>query len=67
MKELIPKSKDYKKWLRRKLLQNWIYAKHYVDSAVKIAYSILKSRKKNYLIRKKPKVKGKFVRVLAFT
>ena len=63
----LPQSKEFKKSLRDKLLQNWPFAKHYVDSAIKTAYSILDSWRKNYLKgrrrRKKPLVKRKFVRV----
>jgi len=48
-------------------LKGWTYASHYVDSAIKVAYSILKSWKKNYLKgereRKKPTVKRLFARV----
>jgi len=62
-----PKTNEFKRELRNKLLQNWVFAKHYVDSAIKTAYSILESWRKNYLKgrrkRKKPVVKRKFVRV----
>ncbi|SEV84239.1 transposase [Thermococcus thioreducens] len=62
-----PKSSEFKRELRNKLLQNWSFAKHYVDSAIKTAYSILESWRQNYLKgrrkRKKPVVKRKFVRV----
>jgi len=63
---LIPKSKEFKRSLRNCLLKNWNYASHYVDSAIKTAYSILNSWKRNYLKgrrRVKPVVKRKFVRV----
>lgn len=63
----IPKSRDFKRNLRNKLLKDWSYASHYVDSAIKTAYSILNSWRKNYLRgkrgRNKPTVKRKFVRV----
>jgi len=39
---VIPKEKRFEKQLRNKLLQSWDYAKHYIDSAVKVAYSISK-------------------------
>jgi len=62
-----PKSNEFKRELRNKLLENWSFAKHYVDSAIKTAYSILESWRQNYLKgrrkRKKPTVKRKFVRV----
>jgi len=62
-----PKSNEFKRELRDKLLKDWSFAKHYVDSAIKTAYSILESWRQNYLKgrrkRKKPIVKRKFVRV----
>lgn len=64
---IIPKSKEFKRNLRNFLLQNWDYASHYVDSAIRTAYSILNSWKRNYLKgrgrRVKPTIKRKFVRV----
>jgi len=45
----------------------WNYASHYVDSAIKVAYSILKSWRRNYVKgerkREKPVVKRLFMRV----
>jgi len=62
-----PKSNEFKRKLRNKLLDGWHFAKHYVDSAMKTAYSILKSRRQNYMRGKRRKkkhvVKRKFVRV----
>ncbi|NJE12088.1 transposase [Thermococcus sp. LS2] len=62
-----PKSNEFKRELRNELLKNWPFAKHYVDSAIKTAYSILESWRQNYLKgrrrRKKPIVNRKFVRV----
>jgi len=64
---LIPKTREFKNWLRNELLKDWVYASHYVDSAIKVAYSILKSWKRNYVNgkrkREKPTVKRLFVRV----
>ncbi|MEM0042174.1 MAG: hypothetical protein QXU23_07025 [Candidatus Korarchaeum sp.] len=40
---IIPKSREFKKRLRDELMKNWGYSKHYVDSAIREAYSILKS------------------------
>ena len=40
---IIPKSKEFKRALRNQLLKDWDFAAHYVDSAIKTAYSILKS------------------------
>ena len=62
-----PKSNEFRRELRNELLEDWPFAKHYVDSAIKTAYSILESWRQNYLKgrrkRKKPVVKRKFVRV----
>ena len=64
---IIPKSREFKRNLRNSLLKDWKYASHYVDSAIKVAYSIINSWKRNYLKgrrkRNKPIVKRKFVRV----
>ena len=64
---MIPKSKEFKRTLRNQLLKDWDYASHYVDSAIKTAYSILNSWRRNYIRgergRTKPVVKRKFVRV----
>jgi len=60
------KSKEYKKKLRESLLQEWPYAAHWVDSAIKTAYSILKSWRKNYVKgdrrRRRPTARRLFVR-----
>ena len=49
------------------MLKDWNYASHYVDSAIKTAYSILNSWRRNYIKgergRYKPVVKRKFARV----
>ena len=42
-------SRDYRKKLRDSLLVDWPYAAHWVDSAMKTAYSIFKSWRKNYV------------------
>jgi len=64
---IIPKSREFKRNLRNKLLRNWDYASHYVDSAIKTAYSIVNSWRRNYLKgergKNKPIVKREFVRV----
>jgi len=63
---IIPK-KEFKRTLRNRLLKDWNYASHYVDSAIKTAYSILNSWRRNYIkgrrSKNKPIVKRKFVRV----
>ncbi len=62
-----PKSNEFKRELRNKLLKDWPFARHYVDSAIKTAYSILNSWRQNYLNgrrkKRKPVVKRRFVRV----
>jgi len=64
---LIPVGGEFKKRLRDSSLENWSYASHYVDSSIKVAYSILDSWKRNYVKgrrkRKKPIVRKLFVRV----
>ncbi|MEM2170107.1 MAG: hypothetical protein QW186_09980 [Candidatus Bathyarchaeia archaeon] len=69
-KRLIPllrKDKAFRKELRVKYLKGWVYSKHYVDSAIKQAYSVLESWRKRYLHGRakgrKPELKRKFVRV----
>ena len=61
------KSKEYKKKLRDSPLQGWPFAAHWVDSAIKTAYSILKSWRKNYVKgdrkRNKPTARRLFARV----
>ena len=62
-----PSSNEFKRNLRNELLKDWNYAAHYVDSAIKTAYSILSSWRQNYLKglrrKKKPTVKREFIRV----
>jgi len=69
---LLPKYKvdvhsgKYKKKLRDSLLQEWPFAAHWVDSAIKTAYSIFKSWRKNYVKgerkRRRPTARRLFVR-----
>jgi len=60
-------SGEYRKKLRDSLLVDWPYAAHWVDSAMKTAYSIFKSWKKNYVKgdrkRNKPTARRLFARV----
>jgi len=60
------KSKEYKKKLRESLLQEWPFATHWVDSAIKTAYSIFKTWRKNYVKgerkRRRPTAKRLFAR-----
>ncbi|MBC7113874.1 MAG: transposase [Candidatus Methanomethyliales bacterium] len=65
---IIPKEGSFKHhYLRSILMNDWNYSKHYVDSAIKQAYSILKSWRRSYVkgkrSRNKPVVKKKFVRI----
>lgn len=69
-KRLFPnyrKDNAFKRELRAKYLQNWDYAAHWIDSALKTAFSIMDSWKKNYNKGKRkrrcPVVKRPFVRV----
>jgi len=59
-------SKEYKKKLRDSLLEGWPYAAHWVDSAIKTAYSIFKTWRKNYVKgerkRRRPTAKRLFAR-----
>jgi len=64
---VFPSSNEFKKNLRSELLKDWPYAAHYVDSAIRTAYSILSSWRQNYIKglrrRRRPIVKREFVRV----
>jgi putative transposase len=65
---IIPKENSFKyHYLRSLLMKDWGYSKHYVDSAIKQAYSMLKSWRRSYLkgerSREKPIVKKRFVRI----
>jgi len=65
---VIPKENSFRHhYLRNFLLVGWSCSKHYVDSAIKQAYSMLKSWRRSYLKgerkREKPAVKKRFVRV----
>jgi putative transposase len=46
---IILKDNSFKNHLRSSLLEGWSFLKHYVDSAVKQAYSMLKSWRRSYL------------------
>jgi putative transposase len=65
---VIPKGNNFKNhYLRKLLMEGWSYSKHYVDSAIKQAYSMLKSWRRSYLKgerhREKPVVRKRFVRI----
>jgi putative transposase len=65
---VLPKEGSFKHHeLREKLKGGWPHAVHYVDSAIKQAYSILRSWRRNYLrgerTRGKPRVRRRFVRI----
>ncbi len=61
------RSNEFKKRLRDKHLENWPFAAHWVDSALKTAYSIIDSWRRNYVKGKrkgnKPAARGLFLRV----
>lgn len=63
----LPKSNEFKRELRNKLLENWNYASHYIDGIIKTSYSILQSwasnYKRGYRTKTKPIAKRLFVRV----
>ena len=69
---LLPKYKvdmhsgKYRRRLRDSLLEDWDYAAHWVDSAIKTAHSIFKSWRKNYVKgerkRRRPTARRLFVR-----
>jgi len=47
---IVPKSNEFKNhYLRNSLMKDWRYSKHYVDSAIKQAYSIVKSWRRSYI------------------
>ncbi len=58
---------SFKKVMRNTYLQQWNYTRHWIDSAIKTAFSIIKSWKKNYVngsrTRTHPVVKRFFARV----
>ena len=64
---IIPKDNNFKHSLRNILLEGWSYSKHYVDSTIKQAYSMLKSWRRSYIKgerrREKPVVRKRFVRI----
>ena len=64
---LYRKDNQFRKCLRDRYLKGWIYAAHWVDSALKTAFSIMDSWKKNYVKgdRKRvcPKARRLFIRV----
>jgi len=65
---IIPKEGMFKHhYLRNLLMNGWEYTKHYIDSAIKQAYSILKSWRRSYLkgkrSREKPTIRKRFVRI----
>ena len=65
---IITKDNSFKHhFLRDLLMKDWGYSKHYVDSAIKQAYSIIKSWRRSYVkgerTRAKPTVRKRFVRI----
>ncbi len=63
---VIPKSKEFKRKLRDKLMKENPYASHWVDAVIRTAYSIINSWKKRYVKgkakKKKTVVKRRFAR-----
>lgn len=68
-KRILPVIPEYsfKKAMRAKYLEGWIYSAHWIDSDIKTAFSIIKSWQKNYANgnrkARKPVVKRNFVRL----
>ncbi|PNV77763.1 MAG: transposase, partial [Thermoproteota archaeon] len=65
---IIPKDNKFKHhYLRNLLMEDWNYSKHYVDSAIKQAYSMMKSWRRGYIKgerkRRKPTVEKRFIRI----
>jgi putative transposase len=65
---IIPKENSFKNhYLRDLLMEDWKFSRHYVDSAIKQACSILKSWRRGYIKgergREKPVVRKRFVRI----
>jgi len=69
VKVSVSPTREQKRKIRNKLLEGWSFSKHYVDSAIRTAISILNSWAKRFNRRKaqfiKPKVKRRFVAVKA--
>jgi len=67
LKRVVPHFAGKLYGIRSLRLAGWEYSKHYVDSAIKQAYSIIKSWRRSYLkgerFREKPTVKRKFIRI----
>jgi putative transposase len=61
------KDSQFKRCLRDKYLKGWVYSAHWVDSALKAAFSIMDSWRKNYVkgYRKRacPEARRPFIRV----
>jgi len=62
----LPRRKDALKTLRNQFIESWTYSKHFVDGALKDAWSILTSWRSNYIRgvrkRRKPLVRRRFAR-----
>ncbi|ADI31365.1 zinc ribbon domain-containing protein [Staphylothermus hellenicus] len=63
---VIPRNKEFKKYLRDKLMKDNPYTKHWVDAVIRTAYSIMENWRKRYVKgmarKKKPTVKRRFAR-----
>jgi putative transposase len=61
------KDNQFKRCLRDKYLKAWVYSAHWVDSALKTAFSMMDSWRKNYVKgyrkRRCPKARRLFIRV----
>jgi putative transposase len=63
---ILTKDSKFKKHMRDKYLRGWGYSAHWIDSALKTAFSIIESWRKNYIKgdrkRERPEAKRLFVR-----
>jgi len=62
----LPRKQNALKTIRSKFIESWTYSKHFVDGALKDAWSILTSWRSNYISgvrkRRKPLVRRRFAR-----
>jgi putative transposase len=62
---LIPRDRAFKKRLREELMKDNPYTAHWVDSAIRTAYSIMESWRKRYLKGRARKIKPRIRRIFA--
>jgi putative transposase len=61
------KDREFRRELRNKYLEGWEYSAHWVDSALRVAFSIMESWRRNYLEgrrrARRPRARRIFARV----